>query len=199
MSQSYIKIRNEYLRKAWARSTEDLSVCLPAELGDECLIFQAFGEKCILSKDEITLSDQSAPGPEGLLIALYASCVQNLPLQLYPLKSFKELPNSMPYHTAFAANAEHILIPYVAEISLQQERLIKRLSGHINEDAMSGDFSFTLFPLPRVPLYYIFHLPDDEFAASVTCLFANNASCFMPVDGLADIAEYTGKKIISMV
>lgn len=199
MSQSYLKIQNEYLRKAWARSSEDLSVCLPAELEGECLIFQAFGEKCVLSREQITLSDQLAPGPEGLLIALYASSVPNLPLKLHPLKAFKELPNSMLYHTAFAANAEHILIPYVAEINLQQERLIARISGHINEDAMSGDFSFTIFPLPRVPLYYIFHLPDEEFTASVTCLFANNASCFMPVDGLADIAEYTAKKIISLV
>jgi len=42
-------------------------------------------------------------------------------------------------------------------------------------------------------------LPDEEFAASVTCLFANNASFFMPVAGLADVAEYTSKKIISMI
>ncbi|MDP2971503.1 MAG: DUF3786 domain-containing protein, partial [Deltaproteobacteria bacterium] len=61
------------------------------------------------------------------------------------------------------------------------------------------DFSFTLYPLPRVALCYVFNLPDEEFPASVTCLFASNADRFLPVAGLADTAEYTAKKIIQLV
>jgi len=199
MSQGYLKIRDEYLRKAWTRSAEELSVCLPAEIEGEGLIFRAFGEKCVLTNEKIILAGNLADGPVGLLIALYASYVPNITVQLHPLKSFKELPNSMPYHTAFAVNAEQIIVPQVTQINLCKETIISKLAGYINEDAMSGDFSFTLFPLPRVPLYYIFHLADDEFPASVTCLFANNAVSFMPIDGLADIAEYTAKKIISII
>jgi hypothetical protein len=199
MGQGYLRIRNEYLAKAWARSPAELAVCLPAEIDGDRLIFPAFGERCILSREEIWLAGQSAAGPVGLLVALYASCVPDLEIQLNPLKSFKELPHSMPYHAAFAANAEQILVPLVTKIHLHQENIVSTLSGYINQDAMSGDFSFTLLPLPRIPLYYIFHLPDDEFPASVTCLFSNNASLFMPIDGLADVAEYTGKKIISMI
>jgi hypothetical protein len=56
-----------------------------------------------------------------------------------------------------------------------------------------------LFPLPRVALYYTFHLPDDEFPASATCLFAANASTFMPLAGLADTAEFTARRIIELV
>ena len=41
MSQNYLKIRNDYLHKAWARSPEVLSVCLPAELTAAGLRFQA--------------------------------------------------------------------------------------------------------------------------------------------------------------
>lgn len=193
MSQSYLKIRNEYLEKAWARSARDLAVCLPAQLDNDCLKFEAFGEKCTMTPDDIRLSGKSAEGAEGLLIALYASHVPNLPLQFQPLKSFKELPNSMPYHAAFAANAERILSPQVVQLKRHENRIIQGFLGHSNPDSPSGDFPFTLFPLPRVPLYYIFHLPDDEFPASVTCLFAANASCFMPIDGLADVAEYTAK------
>jgi hypothetical protein len=195
----YLQIRDEYLQKAWARTPEELSRCLPAEMEGDCLVFQAFSGKCLLSREEITLAGESADGPVGLLVALYASCVSNMEIQLHPLKSFKDLPNSMPYHAAFAANAEGILVPYVDQINLRQKIIISRFSGHSNKDAMSGDFSFTLFPLPRVPLYYIFHLPDDEFPASVTCLFAHNAHSFMPIDGLADVAEYTAKKIIAMI
>ena len=198
MSQNYLQIRNDYLRQAWARSPEVLSACLPAELTAAGLRFQAFGAECLLTAAEITLAGAAATGPEGLLIALYASSVPDLPVELDSLKSFKELPNSMPYQGAFAANAEHILVPQVPAIHRQQERLAAAFSGRINPRSPSGDFSFTLYPLPRVPLYYIFHLPDEEFPASVTCLFAANAPDFMPLDGLADVAEYTGKKIISL-
>jgi hypothetical protein len=197
MTPGYLKIRNEYLGKAWDRSPAELAVCLPAEINGDRLRFQAFGEECLLSREEIMLGGETAAGPVGLLIALYASGVPDLPVQLQPLKSFKDLPNSMPYQAAFAANAERLLVPHVAKINLHQEKIIAAFPGHLNEDALSGDFSFTLWPLPRVPLYYIFHLPDEEFPASVTCLFADNAALFMPIDGLADVAEYTGKKMIS--
>ena len=199
MGQNYLPIRNDYLQQAWARSPAVLCECLPAELKGAALSFQAFGEECLLTGGEITLAGVAANGPEGLLIALYASVVPDLPVQLHPLKSFKELPNSMPYQGAFAANAEQLLAPWVTAVHRQQERLATVFSGHINLDPPSGDFSFTLYPLPRVPLYYIFHLPDEEFPAAVTCLFAANAPDFIPLDGLADVAEYTGKRIISIV
>ena len=65
--------------------------------------------------------------------------------------------------------------------------------------APSGDFSLTLYPLPRIPLHYIFYLPDEEFPAAVTCLFSADATSHLSVDGLADVAEYTGRKIVSFI
>lgn len=199
MSQNYLKIRNDYLKKAWSRTPAVLSAALPAESTDAGLHFRAFGGDCLLTGDEITLAGTPATGPQGLLIALYASAVPERPVQLEALNSFKELPGSMPYQAAFAANAERFLVPQVPAIYRQQERLAAVFSGHLNPEPPSGDFSFTLYPLPRVPLYYIFHLPDEEFPASVTCLFAANALDFMPLDGLADVAEYTGKGIIALM
>jgi hypothetical protein len=149
-------------------------------------------------RERILLSGEEATGPEGLLIALYASRVPPNDVQFHPLRSFKELPNSMPYHGAFGAHAERVLIPHVPGIHLHQERIVAAFSGHPNRDAPTGDFSFTLYPLPKVPLYWIFHLPDEEFSASVTCLFAANAAGIMPVDGLADVAEMTAKRLISL-
>jgi hypothetical protein len=105
----------------------------------------------------------------------------------------------MPYRGAFATHAEQTLQPYVPAIRQHQKDLLGRFSGHINPDASSGDFSFTLYPLPRIALYYIFYLPDEEFPAAVACLFPANATNFLPVAGLADVAEYTAKKIIELV
>jgi hypothetical protein len=199
MSQNCLIIRNAYLRKAWARAPAELSRCLPAELQGESLRFRAFGEECRLTETEITLGGQTAAGPEGLLLALYASQVPELPVQLQPLRSFKDLPHSLPYQGAFAVHAEGSLIPQVTGLHLHQERIASIFSGQINAQPPSGDFSFTLYPLPRVPLYYLFHLPDEEFPAAVTCLFAANALDFMPLDGLADVAEYTAKKMLAVL
>ena len=39
----------------------------------------------------------------------------------------------------------------------------------------------------------------EEFPASITCLFSANALSFIPLDGLADVAEYTSNKIIQVI
>jgi hypothetical protein len=199
MAQNYLEIRNEYLQKAWSRSGEELASSIPAMLDGEFLVFQAFGEPCRIGREEILVSGEMAGGAEGLLIAMYASQDLTRPPVLHPLKSFKELPGSMPYQGAFTANAERVLVPYVESIHEHQDTIVKRFSAHMNPDAESGDFSFTLYPLPRIPLYYIFHLPDEELPAGVSCLFASNAAELMPLDGLADVAEYTAKRIIALL
>ncbi|MGQ9652511.1 MAG: DUF3786 domain-containing protein [Thermodesulfobacteriota bacterium] len=199
MNETYREIQREYLKRAWARPATELERCIPASYDGRCYYFDAFGEPCELRREGILLSATEISGAEGVLIALYASWVPDVLVRLQPLKSFKEIPNSMPYQGAFTAHAEGILVPYVTSIRREQERILISFGGHNNSDAPSGDFSFTLYPLPKVPLYYIFHLPDDEFPAAVTCLFASNATDFLPVDGLADVAEVTAKRIIALV
>jgi len=199
MNDQYLLIQNEHLKEAWLRGKEVLEQALPARMEDDCFYFQAFGESCKLSQDSIRLGAKPATGPEGILISLYARSVRNEPANIYPLQSFKELPNSGPYQGAFVARSEQILAPHVLSIQRQKQVIAQHFSGKVNDDAPSGDFSFTLYPLPRLPLYYIFYLPDEEFPAAVTCLFAADATSHLSVDGLADVAEYTGKKIVSLV
>ncbi len=199
MNETYREIQREYLQRAWARPATELERCIPANYDGECYYFDAFGEPCELHREGILLSAIETSGAEGVLIALYASRVTDVLVRLQPLKSFKEIPNSMPYRGAFTAHAERILVPYVTSIQREQQKILVSFGGHKNEDAPSGDFSFTLYPLPKVPLYYIFHLPDDEFPPAVTCLFSSNASDFLPADGLADVAEVTARRIIALV
>jgi hypothetical protein len=199
MSDQYLLIQMEHLKEAWLRGKEVLEQALPARLEGDCFHFQAFGETCELCSDVISLGGKPATGPEGILISLYARKVRDEPAKMHPLQSFKELPNSGPYQGAFVARSEQVLIPHILSIQGQKEGIAQHFSGEVNPDAPSGDFSFTLYPLPRIPLYYIFYLPDDEFPAAATCLFAADAANHLSVDGLADVAEYMGKKIISFV
>ena len=199
MNDQYLLIQMEHLKEAWLRGKETLVQTLPARLEGDCFYFQAFGETCELCQDAITLGGMVATGPEGILISLYARQVREEPTKMHPLQSFKELPNSGPYQGAFVARSEQVLVPHVLSIQREKQGIAKHFSGAVNTDAPSGDFSFTLYPLPRIPLYYIFYLPDEEFPAAVTCLFAADAASHLSVDGLADVAEYTGKRIIEMV
>jgi len=116
-------------------------------------------------------------------------------MEMDPFRSFKDFQGSMPYQGAFSANSERVLAPHVARM--------RQTAGPIKEafDGSSGgmgDFSLILRPLPKIALLYACYLADEEFPAAVTILFSANARSFMPLDGLADVAEYTSKEIIRL-
>jgi hypothetical protein len=198
MDGRFLDIQKAYLRELYDHLPEDLEQYLPATRANDVFSFKAFGEPCSMSPAGISLGGKALTDARGILIALYACNARNEAVQIDPLKSFKELEGSTPYQSAFASRAEKSLVPYVAQIQLEKEKLIKALDGHENNDR-PGDFSITLYPLPKIPLYYVFYVADEEFPASVTCLFAANAELFLPVDGLADVAEYTAEKIIELL
>jgi hypothetical protein len=156
MDAKYLPIQKQHLKAAWSRGAEELEQTLPAEREADCLYFQAFGENCELCSETISLAGKLVSGPVGILLPLYARYVHNESPKLHPLQSFRELPNSAPYQGAFVARSEQVLVPYVLAIQSEQEGVVQRFSGKINTNAPSGDFSFTLYPLPRIPLYYIF-------------------------------------------
>ena len=199
MNSNYGKIIEDNLARINADPTEELEKALPADRKGDVFLFRAFGQDCSLEPEKITLDGSRDSGPKGLLVSLYATHVKQEPIQLEPFKAFKDLPGSMPYHGPFSVNAEQVLIPHVTQIKQGQEILLNAFSGEVGPKDVAGDFSFVLYPLPKIALCYIFYLPDEEFPASVTCLFSHNALSFMPLDGLADVAEYTSKAIIQLL
>jgi hypothetical protein len=199
MTSNYGKIIKDNLAKINADRTEELEKALPADREGNVFLFRAFGQDCSLGADEIALDGNRETGPKGLLVSLYASHINHEPIQLEPFKAFKDLPGSMPYHGAFSANSELVLVPHVTQIKAGQEIVLGSFSGEMGPEGVAGDFSYLLYPLPKIALCYIFYLPDEEFPASATCLFSHNALSFMPLDGLADVAEYTSKAIIQLL
>lgn len=197
MVEKLFEIQMSYLKELYDHLPEDLEQSLPATREKDIFSLRAFGEPCGISPQGITLSGKTLTGPKGVLIALYARHARSEPVQLKPLKSFKQIKGSMPYQGAFTVHSEKSLVPYVDRVPDFRGKIFTAFDGHENEDG-KGDFSFTLYPLPKVPLYYNCYRADEEFPASVTCLFASNAEWFMPVDGLADVAEYTAKKVIEI-
>ena len=199
MSNNYARIVKDNLERLYNNLPEDLSANLPGDQDNNRFLFNAFGEKCVIEPGKITLGNEDCPSVFGILISLYALNANPGVCSPLPFKSFKEFPDSMPYAGAFATHTEQVLVPYVDKIKRSAQIITEKLKGEPGPHGTGGDFSFTVYPLPKIALCCIFYEADDDFPASATCLFSNNANRFMPVDGLADVGEYTSKKILKLI
>ncbi len=199
MTDNYLKLARANLERLYGNLPGDLEKRLPAEKDGQTYSFTAFGQACVISPDGITLGGVEPPGIIGILLSLYAlNAISELPL-LEPFRAFKEFPDSAPYVGAFASHTEQILVPAVQRIRSKTGLIIERLSGGTAPSSISGDFAFVVRPLPKIFLCYIFYEADEDFPPSVVCLYSNNANRFMPMDGLADVGEYTSKRILGLV
>ena len=199
MSNNYAKIVQDNLKKLFENLPTDLADALPAQQNGDAFLFEAFGETCEIRSDGIFLGDVQQTGVIGILISLYALNTKLETCLIEPLKAFKDFPNSMPYAGAFVTHTQQILVPYVEKIQVSTHRIIATLNGCESPSNVGGDFSFMVYPLPKIALSYIFYEADEDFPASVTCLYSNNALSFLPIDGLADVGEYTSKKILDLI
>ncbi len=199
MIDNYKKIVQDNLNKLYADLPEDLANNLPADQEGDLFVFDAFGKKCIIEPKGITLGVKEHSSIFGVLISLYALNARPdicIPL---PLKAFKEFPDTMPYVGAFTTHTEQLLVPYVAKIKESIPIILETLKGEKAPEGTGGDFSFVVYPLPKIALCYIFYEADEDFPPSVTCLYSNNAQLFLPVDGLADVGEYCSKTILTLI
>jgi hypothetical protein len=199
MSNNYAKIVQDNLKKLYENLPPDLAGALPAQQNGDSFLFEAFGEICEIQPGGIFLGKARQTGVFGILISLYALNAGLETCLVEPLKAFKDLPNSMPYAGAFVTHTQQILVPHVEKIRESRNRIIEMLNGCKGPAGIGGDFSFMVFPLPKIALCYIFYEADDDFPASVTCLYSNNAISFLPIDALADVGEYTSKKILDIL
>ena len=196
---NYAEIIKQNLDRLYRNLPTDLAEKLPAKQAAENYTFRAFGELCQMGPQSIQLENENETGPRGVIISLYALQAQLISCKLEPFKAFREMPDSMPYVGAFASHAERVLVNHIEKIESHMDRIMRHFPGSLCSNDGPGDFSIQVYPLPKIALNYIFYRSDDEFPASVTCLFSHNAATFLPTDALADTGEYTSKKILDIL
>ena len=189
---NFEKIIHDNLDRLYKNLPENLDRLLPGQRQTDQFRLKALGQSCLIRPDGVSIGEEPETGVVGILITLYA-------LHATPFKAFRELPNSLPYVEAFASHTESILIPHIDAIEDNLDLIFETLNGEISHDDEGGDLSIVVRPFPKIKLRYIFYLADDEFPASATCLFSNNALSFLPVDALADTGEYTSRAIIGLI
>lgn len=199
LTDNYAKLVRNNLQQLYQRIPPNLAAALGGQTADDHFIFNAFGETCIIEPGKILLGNKIQSGVVGILISLYARHAKPQACVREPFKAFKDLPHSMPYAGAFVSHTQQILVPYVSQIRECQTTIMGKLNGESAPAAVGGDFAFVVYALPKIALCYIFYESDEDFPASVTTLYANNALSFLPIDALADVGEYTSKKIIEIL
>lgn len=199
MESNYAKIVKENLEKLYSNLPNDIETTLPAKRNSDIFKLHAFGGMCRIQPDGIFIDEQRQDEAVGILISLYALHATNEACRLEPLKAFKEFPDSMPYIGAFTSHTEKILLPHVNKIKASVRTIMDRLDGQQSPPSITGDFSFVVYPLPKIALCYISYDADDDFPPSVICLFSNNALAFIPIAALADVGEYTSKTIFNLL
>lgn len=196
---NYAIIVKQNIEKLYMEFPDDLAGRLSAERKGDQFSFPAFGEPCVVSPKGIFLGGKVQSGVKGILLSLYSLHAALDQPVIRPFKAYKEFPDTAPYAGAFATHTENILVPKVAVIHRKKEMISETFDGGKTAVEKGGDFSLLLYPLPKIALHYIFYLEDEDFPPSVTCLYSNNAYRFMPADGLADVGEYTSRKILDIV
>lgn len=196
---NYEKIIRENLDLLYKNLPENLDRLMPGRRQKDLFRLKAFGQSCQIRPDGVSTGDAPETGVVGILITLYALHANEDPCMPTPFKAFRELPDSQPYVGAFASHTESILIPHIDAIEDNLDLIFGTLNGELSTATEGGDLSIIVRPFPKIMLNYIFYRADDEFPASATCLFSNNALSFLPIDALADTGEYTSKKIIELI
>lgn len=199
MTDNYERIVAGNLARLYENLPPDLADRLPAKRDGDAFVFDAFGETCRIEPGRIILGDGGYPPVMGIMISLYGLNARPDLCVVLPFKAFKEFPNTMPYVGAFATHTEQILAPHTPVIRKNIEPIKAALKGEDAPPDISGDFAFVVYPLPKIALCYIFYEADEDFPAAVTCLYSNNADRFLPIDALADVGEYTSRRIIAIV
>ncbi len=199
MNSNYATIIEQNLAALFDMDAGERGAAMGATTQDHGFALSAFGRQCRIMPDGIWLDDQAQWGPIGIILTLYALNATAAPCRMEPLRGFKDFPGSAPYVGAFRSHCEQILVPAVDRIVRHRRPIEEAMEGRPVPAGMGGDAAMVVFPLPKIALCYIFYEADEDFPASATCLFSTNADRHMPLDGLADVGEYTSRAMLELV
>jgi len=202
MTEQLVETQMNYLKQIYGRGIDDLDRWILARREGNAFYFRAFGRDCRLTSQGIFMDGRQDTDWAGVLVSIYALNAGEKEVRLYPLQSFKEIGGTVANsRNSWTSVGQAELAERIQDIQKFKDRIIDVFDGHDNRgrEGARGDFSFTLYPLPKVPMFYNFYLPDDEFAASVTGLIASNARAFLPLDTIGDVAFVTAKAVVEKI
>ncbi len=177
----------------------DLSeVALTVDIG-----FDDNGLMIPLMGDIYTVSGHGISGPNGrqpsfdvcVILARYVLMAIEKKEEAGDWTAFRDLKNAGPLEAYFRNDVETALISsFTGRLSLFKDA-VDSLKGISPSMALNYDLAAEVTLLPGLPVIITFNEADDEFPASCSVLFADNAESWLDAESLAILARLLSVKL----
>jgi hypothetical protein len=181
--RSLIQIPDQFWEKVRSRDLSELCRVLPGRaFGEDGLIFQSFQEEILLDRRQRGLKRRQAGDWEitadpqlELVVLLYLGLVMEPPNLTGELITMADLKEAQYFKGPHQLPLESLLERYG-----QDQAGFKNASLALGGEPLElADAAFAFYPLPRVPVYYLLWLGDEEFPPQFKVLFDRTVeSCF---------------------
>jgi hypothetical protein len=186
------------------RETADLhALCrrsgamLADEAGKKVISLDYLGQPCRVVLPDVDVSTASGEplSPRDRLIILhYLNTADGSPLT-DRLITFKELPEGAVYYPTYV---KRTIKPLLDKFADRPESLIAAAKSIGGVKAETGDFSFHLYALPRVPLTVTLWLGDEELPPEGNILFDSSITDYLPTEDITVLCEILAWKMVRL-
>jgi len=131
---------------------------------------------------------------EKILILHYLSNADNRELS-GNLITYRQIKSGSVYFPTFEKRST---IPFTNYFSKNPDSLLKAAQAVNGEKCDLGDISVKIMAFPKMPLYYVIHLGDDEFPASGSILFDETIENIFSAEDIAVLCQQIVFKLINL-
>ncbi|RJO62201.1 MAG: DUF3786 domain-containing protein [Dehalococcoidia bacterium] len=170
---------------------------LAEEAGEKIISLDYLGRSCrvILPDVEASVTNGEPLSPRDKLIILhYLNTADGSPLT-DRLITFKELPEGAVYYPTYV---KRTIKPLLDKFADRPEALMVAAGDIGGIKAETGDFSFRLNPLPRVPLTFTLWLGDEELPPEGNILFDSSITGYLPTEDITVLCEILAWKLVRL-
>ncbi len=163
--------------------------------GQQTILLPYLGQESRITLPKVIVS--SATGEtlsprDTLLVLHYLTTATGSPLTGKPV-TFRELPDGSIYYPTFV---KRCIKPLLNRFADKPESLIAAAEQMGGVKAETGDFSFKLSVLPRVPLTFSMWLGDEELPTEGNILFDSSVTGYLSTEDITVICEIIAWKLI---
>jgi hypothetical protein len=168
---------------------------LANEAGQKAILLNYLNQLCkviIPDVDVVPCGDVSLTPRDKLVILHYLNTADGSPMTGKPV-TFKELPDGIVYYPTYVKRAIKPLLDRFAD---KPETLLSAAETLGGAGADTGDYSFRLDVLPRVPLTFTLWMGDEELPPEANILFDSSITHYLPTEDITVMCEILAWKLV---
>ncbi|HOV90331.1 MAG TPA: DUF3786 domain-containing protein [Syntrophorhabdaceae bacterium] len=154
-----------------------------------------FNDLIILTTPDLSFKAKSGSNVNlvsKIIILHYLNSASGIP-NSHELTPYEDIPGCRHYQPVFE---KRVIKPLVSAFGTNRDAFREAgesLNGTIED---YGDASFTIWPLPKIPITFILWEADEEFPPSVRVLFDTTINFYIPLEDITIISKLASSRII---